>query len=62
MPGAILLNDEELIDELLKLLVEKLMELDEEGNDVEKELEDDDAELVAFTPTTSMANMGDVAV
>lgn len=62
MPGAMLLNDEEMIDEPMELLVEKLLELDEEGNDVENELEDDDAELVAFTPTTSITIIGDVEV
>ncbi len=58
MPGAMLLNDETLAEEVL----EKLLEL-EEGNDVEnEEFEEDDADPVAFTPTTSITIIGDVGV
>lgn len=64
MPGAMLLDDDDPMDEgaLLELFDEKLL-LDEEGNDVEKdEFEEDDADPVAFTPTTSITIIGEVAV
>lgn len=57
-------DEKELIEEveLLGKLVEKLLEL-EEGNEVEnEELDDDDIEPVAFTPTTSMTIIGEVVV